>query len=119
MAKITTMNTPYGKVQFVHNPMFDGPHSPTKVSKLVPPYFSGTGKDFGSFMVFHEGPSLPLGYIMRCGDVDIRVMANSAVEEDFFEDIYITTVQILTNNSQVEIDVNVRILEYMYSAATK
>jgi len=119
MAKITTINTPYGKVQFVHHPLFDEPHSPTKVSKLIPPYFSGTGKDFGSFMVFHEGPALHPGLIMACGKVDIRVMANSAVEEDFFEDIYITTVQIVTNDSRVEIDINTRVLEHMYSAATK
>jgi len=103
----------------VHNPMFDEPHSPAKVSKLIPPYFLGTGKDFDSFMVFHEGHALHPGDVMSCGKVNIRVMANSAVEEDFFEDIYITTVQIVTNDPQVEVDINTRTLEHMYSATTK
>jgi hypothetical protein len=100
---------------------FDQPHSPLERRyKLVSPFFAGSGKDFDTVIMFHSGPKLHSGMIFSTDKDDmIRVMAESIMEEDFFENITVTLCQLMTNDPNDVIDDRARELYYMYSAASE
>jgi len=100
---------------------FDEPHSPLERRyKLVPPFFAGSGKDFDTVLMFHSGPKLHVGMMFSTDKDDmIRVMAESIIEEDFFENITVTLCQMVTNDPTRELNNRARELYYMYSAASE
>jgi hypothetical protein len=100
--------------------MSDKPHAPERRFKLVSPFITGSGKDFDTILVFHEGAALHPGMILSTDRNNlIRVMAKSVFEEDFFENITITLCQLMTNDPHDTVDQESRELWYMYSAGSK
>jgi hypothetical protein len=96
------------------------PHSPIRQYTLVPPYFTGDGKEYDSILMFHEGPKFIHGSMFTTDKDDIlRVMADSIFEEDFFENITITLCQLVTNNAQDKVDDRARELYYVASYSSE
>ena len=103
------------------NYKFEEPHSPIERRyKLVSPFFAGSGANFDTVIMFHSGPKLHSGMMFSTDKDDIlRVIAESILEEDFFEDITVTLCQMVTNDPHDELDDRARELYYMYSAASE
>jgi len=123
MSKLTSIVGPGGnRVTFINHPMFhDIPVSPSRDCSLIPPYFS-ENKDprlnythtLQSINVFHDKDNLIIGSVFITDKGDrLRVMENTVVIEDFFEDFFMTTCQSVSLD---KINMEAREIWYMYSA---
>jgi hypothetical protein len=100
--------------------MSDKPHAPERRQKLVRPFFSGSGKDFETVYMFHEGPELAHGMVLSTDKNDLIIVREaSSIEEDFFENITITACQLITKDPLQRINHQARELYYMYSASSE
>jgi len=118
MSKLTSIVGPGGnRVTFVNHPLFDDkPVSPTRDCNLIPPYFS-ENKDPRCINVFHDKDNLIVGSIFITDKGDrLRVMENTVVIEDFFENFFVTTCQSVSLD---KINMEARELWYMYSAQSE